>query len=103
MPGYTCMVVPSAVQFAGLKPIYADIDPATYNLDLQQVEAAARQDISALIVQHTYGIPCNMMPLSNGQRRAESRSCPQSAGQTRRSLVARMLRVGSERIYSAGG
>jgi dTDP-4-amino-4,6-dideoxygalactose transaminase len=63
MPGYTCMVVPSAVQFAGLKPAYVDIDPLTYNLDVKQVEAASSQDISALIVQHTYGIPCNMAPL----------------------------------------
>jgi perosamine synthetase len=73
MPGYTCMVVPSAVQFAGLKPIYADIDPATYNLDVRRVEAASSQDISALIVQHTYGIPCNMTPL---MRWATSRGVP---------------------------
>src|SRR5262245_40868819 len=33
MPGYTCMVVPSAVQYAGLKPVYLDIDPGSYNLD----------------------------------------------------------------------
>ena len=73
MPGYTCMVVPSAVQFAGLKPIYADIDPATYNLDVRQVEAASAQDVSALIVQHTYGIPCNMTPLGQW---AASRGVP---------------------------
>lgn len=63
MPGYTCMVVPSAAQFAGLKPIYADIDPATYNIDIRCVESAATQDTAGLIVQHTYGIPCNMAPL----------------------------------------
>ena len=63
MPGYTCMVVPSAVQFAGLKPAYVDIDPATYNLDTRQVESAAPPNVSGLIVQHTYGIPSNMAPL----------------------------------------
>ena len=42
MPGYTCMVVPSAVQFAGLKPAYVDIDPETYNLDPRQLERPRR-------------------------------------------------------------
>jgi perosamine synthetase len=73
MPGYTCMVVPSAAQFAGLKPIYADIDPVTYNLDVRHVEAALSEDVSALIVQHTYGIPCDMAPL---MRLAASRGIP---------------------------
>ncbi len=63
MPGYTCMVVPSAVQFAGLKAAYVDIDPATYNLDPKGLESLPSGDVSALIVQHTYGIPCDMAPL----------------------------------------
>ncbi|MBT7066020.1 MAG: hypothetical protein HN919_06940 [Verrucomicrobia bacterium] len=60
MPGYTCMVVPSAVQFAGLTPVYVDIDPKTYNLNPALLDAAAPPDATAIIVQHTYGIPCEM-------------------------------------------
>jgi len=60
MPGYTCMVVPSAVQFAGLTPVYVDIDPRTYNLNPALLEAAAPPDATAIIVQHTYGVPCEM-------------------------------------------
>ena len=63
MPGYTCMVVPSAVRFAGLKPSYIDINPATYNLDPRRLETIDADGISALIVQHTYGIPCDMAPI----------------------------------------
>jgi perosamine synthetase len=62
VPGYTCMVVPSAMQFAGLEPAFVDIDPATYNIDPRQLDAVGG-DISALLVQHTYGIPCDMTPL----------------------------------------
>lgn len=62
MPGYTCMVVPSAVRFAGLEPRYLDIDPSTYNLDPGRLESVA-DDVSAVIVQHTYGIPCEMEPI----------------------------------------
>jgi perosamine synthetase len=65
MPGYTCMVVPSAVQFAGLTPAYVDIDPATYNIDACQLASLSPDGVSALIVQHTYGIPCHMKPLTD--------------------------------------
>jgi perosamine synthetase len=58
------MVVPAAVQFAGCEPIYADINPDTYNLDPSGLDAAVGgREVSALIVQHTYGIPCDMTPL----------------------------------------
>lgn len=60
MPGYTCMVVPSAVQFAGLEPAYVDINPETYNIDPRLLDKVADVASSALIVQHTYGIPCDM-------------------------------------------
>jgi dTDP-4-amino-4,6-dideoxygalactose transaminase len=63
MPGYTCMVVPSAVQYAGLTPAYVDIDPETYNLNPALLDSAAPPDIAAIIVQHTYGIPCDMTAL----------------------------------------
>jgi dTDP-4-amino-4,6-dideoxygalactose transaminase len=65
MPGYTCFVVPSAVQFARLTPAYVDIDPATYNLDPRRLETINADGISALIVQHTYGIPCDMAPIEH--------------------------------------
>jgi dTDP-4-amino-4,6-dideoxygalactose transaminase len=71
MPGYTCMVVPSAVQFAGLTPAYVDIDPATYNLDPKRLDAVG--DVAAIIVQHTYGIPCDMAAL---ERWAGARGIP---------------------------
>jgi perosamine synthetase len=59
MPGYTCMVVPSAVQHVGLTATYVDIDPKTYNIQPSLLDAVAAEP-SALIVQHTYGIPCAM-------------------------------------------
>ncbi len=73
MPGYTCMVVPSAVQFAGLQPAYVDIDPGTYNIDPGRLKTVVRGDVSAIIVQHTYGIPCAMAEM---QQWADSRGIP---------------------------
>ena len=60
LPAYTCVVVASAIQFAGLKPVYADIDPATYNIDAHALPQGA-----ALIAQHSYGIPADMGALAS--------------------------------------
>jgi len=63
MPGYTCMVVPSAVRYAGLVPAYVDIDPGTYNLNTTLLEKFPVADVSAVVIQHTYGIPCDAAPI----------------------------------------
>jgi len=36
LPGYTCVVVPSAVLFAGATPVYVDILPGTYSRILKK-------------------------------------------------------------------
>jgi dTDP-4-amino-4,6-dideoxygalactose transaminase len=60
MPGYTCMVVPSAARFLGLECKYVDIDPETYNIDLREINSVLNEKTRAIIVQHTYGIPLKM-------------------------------------------
>ncbi|HET9400050.1 MAG TPA: DegT/DnrJ/EryC1/StrS family aminotransferase [Candidatus Acidoferrales bacterium] len=64
VPGFTCFAVPSAVLFTGARPIYADIDPATYNVSLeslQKLDAVQRElPIKAIVVQHTFGVPVDL-------------------------------------------
>jgi dTDP-4-amino-4,6-dideoxygalactose transaminase len=55
--GYTCIVVPNAVIAAGMKPVYADIDPDTLNLNPEEVERMITPKTRAIICQHTFGIP----------------------------------------------
>lgn len=59
VPGYTCMVVASAIKYVGLVSEYVDIDPKTYNINPSLLSSVS-SDSAALIVQHTYGIPCDM-------------------------------------------
>lgn len=64
LPGYTCVVVPNAVLYRGADPVYADIDPATFNLDAAALEAGRGRTwspdrVRAVIVQHTYGLPAD--------------------------------------------
>lgn len=60
MPGYTCVVVPNAVRYAGARPIYVDIDPQTYNVTAEGVRQALTPATKAIIVQHSYGLPADM-------------------------------------------
>ena len=54
---YTCIAVPNSVVWAGAKPVYADIDAATLNVDLKSLEAKITPQTKAIVVQHTFGRP----------------------------------------------
>jgi len=50
----------AAATFAGACPVLVDVDPATYNLDVGQVEAAITPRTKAIIPVHLYGLPAEM-------------------------------------------
>ncbi len=56
---YTCVVVPNAVVAAGGRPIYADIDKETLNMDPEAVGRVITPRTRAIICQHTFGIPAD--------------------------------------------
>lgn len=60
---FTCIAVPEPILWVGATPIYADIDPTTYNLDSLNVEQKITSKTKAIIVQHTFGIPGPLTPL----------------------------------------
>jgi len=62
-PGFTCIAVPSPIVGLGAKPVYVDIDPATYNLDPADLARKVCKRSRAIIAQHTFGIPCDMNAL----------------------------------------
>ena len=43
-----------------IKPVFADIDPNTFNLDAEKVEAAITPLTTAIMPVHVYGNPCNL-------------------------------------------
>ena len=47
----------------GVKPVFADIEPDTYNLDPQQVAPKITSKTKALLPVHLYGQPATMEPL----------------------------------------
>lgn len=61
---FTCVAVPNCVLWAGLKPVYVDVD-SSLNIDMGQAESRVTTRTRALIVQHTFGIPADMERIKN--------------------------------------
>jgi perosamine synthetase len=67
-PGDTVITTPfsmiasaNAIRLAGSKPVFADIDPETFNIDPHAVEDIVRErDVDALMPVHLYGLPADM-------------------------------------------
>ncbi|WP_430303102.1 UDP-2-acetamido-2-deoxy-3-oxo-D-glucuronate aminotransferase, partial [Pseudomonas aeruginosa] len=54
-PGFTYVATAETVALLGAKPVYVDIDPRTYNLDPQLLEAAITPRTKAIIPVSLYG------------------------------------------------
>lgn len=54
-PGFTYIATAEAVALLGAKPVYLDVDPRTYNLDPQLLEAAITPRTKAIIPVSLYG------------------------------------------------
>lgn len=60
LQAFTCVAVPNAVLWAGGRPVYVDMNPRTYNIDPADLERRLTVRSRAVIVQHTFGIPCDL-------------------------------------------
>ncbi|MFB3917200.1 MAG: DegT/DnrJ/EryC1/StrS family aminotransferase [Terriglobales bacterium] len=58
LPGYTCVVVPNAFHFAGVKVVYCDIELDTWGIDVASMEARLTPRTRAVLIQHLYGLVC---------------------------------------------
>ncbi|HEY0303603.1 MAG TPA: DegT/DnrJ/EryC1/StrS family aminotransferase [Longimicrobiales bacterium] len=55
VPSFTFFATAGAVWNAGLKPVFADMDPASFNMTAANIEAALTPRTRAVIVVHLYG------------------------------------------------
>lgn len=52
-----------AVSYVGAQPVFVDVDPRTYNLDVDQVERQITRKTRAILPVHLYGQPVDLEPL----------------------------------------
>lgn len=60
---YTCVAVPDPVLWAGLTPIYVDIETETLNMSADDLEKKITPKSKVLIIQHTFGFPADVEKL----------------------------------------
>jgi dTDP-4-amino-4,6-dideoxygalactose transaminase len=63
LPSFTFVATAEAIVLAGAKPVFADIDPETYNLSLLAVEKAITKKTKAIMPVDLYGFSADMKPL----------------------------------------
>lgn len=59
----TAVATVAAIELAGARPVFVDVDPATLNLDPALVEAALTPRTRALLPVHLYGRAADLAPL----------------------------------------
>jgi perosamine synthetase len=60
IPSLTFYGSATAAVFAGLRPVFVDVDPETFNLDTHKLEAVMGPDVRAIMPVHLFGQACNM-------------------------------------------
>jgi dTDP-4-amino-4,6-dideoxygalactose transaminase len=60
VPSFTFMATVSALIWAGLRPVFADVQPDTTNLDPAAVEDAITKETTAVVAVHNSGNPADI-------------------------------------------
>jgi dTDP-4-amino-4,6-dideoxygalactose transaminase len=50
----------NSIRYCGARPVFVDIDPATFNLDPEKIEAAISERTRAILCVHQMGMPCDL-------------------------------------------
>lgn len=82
---FTFVATTEAIGIVGAKPVFVDIDPATYNMDPALIEAAITPRTKAILPIHLYGCPAPMdaiMAIARKHNLYVVEDCAQAIGAT---------------------
>ena len=57
---YSFVATSHSLLWNGINPVFIDIDPDTFNMDPDKIEAAITSQTTAILPVHCYGYPCNV-------------------------------------------
>jgi dTDP-4-amino-4,6-dideoxygalactose transaminase len=60
---FTFVATVAAIRYTGAQPVFVDIEPQSYTLDVGQLEGAITKRTKAILPVHLYGQPADMDPI----------------------------------------
>lgn len=60
---FTFIASANSIVYTGAKPVFVDIDPVTFNIDPNLIEAAITPHTKAIMPVHLFGLTCDMSPI----------------------------------------
>ena len=60
VPSLTYVATANAVRYVGAEPVFVDVDPETWCIDTEKLEAAITRRTKGIIAVHLYGHPADM-------------------------------------------
>ncbi|MEO6550166.1 MAG: DegT/DnrJ/EryC1/StrS family aminotransferase [Ferruginibacter sp.] len=57
---FSYVATTNCILWEGCQPVFVDIDPTTYCIDADKIEAAITDNTQAIMATHVYGIPCDV-------------------------------------------
>jgi dTDP-4-amino-4,6-dideoxygalactose transaminase len=60
---YSFVATANSLMWNGVKPVFADVEPGTLNLDPAKIEAAITPHTTAIMPVHCYGQPCDIQAI----------------------------------------
>ncbi len=64
VPSYTFVATAHALQCQGITPVFADMDPATHNIDPARIERHISPRTTGILATHVWGRPCPVEELT---------------------------------------
>jgi perosamine synthetase len=83
MPALTFWVMPEIARVAGLTPVFADVDPHTFNMTPETAARVISPRTVAIVPTHLWGLPCDMdgiLDLARGHSLAVIEDCAHALG-----------------------
>ena len=65
LPSFTIISCLNPIIRANAKPVFIDVDPETWNMDLTQIEKKITKKTKAILAVHIYGLPTYMPKIIN--------------------------------------
>jgi dTDP-4-amino-4,6-dideoxygalactose transaminase len=62
-PANSFVATAEGIIHTGARPVFIDVDPRTYNIDVNRVESLITRRPRALLLVHLYGQPAEMDPI----------------------------------------